>query len=151
MSISHSGFGFTGSESIKLPARRENFSELKEWLSSISDSLELPVKMRKQLLIVSDEIFTNISSYGYPLGEGTVEAEVAFDEKILEFSITFSDEGIPYNPLETPDPDIHTPLAERAEGGLGVFIVKKLMDTVDYRRDCGKNILVMKKKLPKTD
>ena len=139
-------FQFNGEDALLLPARREAFTTLKEWLNSIAEELELPVKTRKQLLIAADEIFTNIASYGYPSGDGTAKVVVEFDMAQAELTLIFSDTGVPYNPLETPPPDISRPLAEREVGGLGIFMVKKIMDSVEYRREGSRNILALKKR-----
>ena len=75
----------------------------------------------------------------------------ALDKTIQEEdrSVTFrlSDEGIPFDPLKKPDPDITLSLEERQIGGLGIFIVKKTMDSVSYAYENGKNILTMIKKI----
>ena len=62
-------------------------------------------------------------------------------------SLTFADRGVPYDPLSAPPPDLSRPLAERAPGGLGLFIVRKTMDAVDYRRDGDRNVLTLTKRL----
>lgn len=69
----------------------------------------------------------------------------------LEFSpneliITFEDNGIPYNPLKSEDPDISLPVEKRSVGGLGIFMVKHIADSMDYKYNDGKNILKIKKK-----
>ena len=86
-------FQFNGEDALLLPARREAFTTLKEWLNSIAEELELPVKTRKQLLIAADEIFTNIASYGYPSGDGTAKVVVEFDMAQAELTLIFSDTG----------------------------------------------------------
>ncbi len=138
-------FQYYGEEALQLPAKREAFATLKEWLLSIAEEMALPARNRKQLLIAADEIFTNIASYGYPSGEGTARVSVAFDMEKRELILTFSDTGIAYNPLEVPAPDLSIPLAEREAGGLGIFLVRKLMDSVEYRRENGCNVLILKK------
>lgn len=140
-------FHYNGADALSLPARTEAFVTLKDWLGSIADELTVTPKTKKQLLIVADEIFTNIASYGYPRGDGTAKVAVEFDMSTETLILVFSDEGVAYNPLETPPPDITKPLAERQIGGLGVFMVKKIMDTVEYRRENDSNVLVMTKKL----
>ena len=60
--------------------------------------------------------------------------------------MTFEDWGVPYNPLEKPDPDITLSAEERNVGGLGIFIVKKTMDSMTYKREYKKNILRIEKK-----
>lgn len=136
---------YMGRDSLSLPADRNAFEALQTWLSGIAGELKLPDRTRKQLLIVADEIFTNIADYGYPAGGGEVEVSLEFDFDLDQLDITFADSGIPYNPLECAEPDVTSPLAERNPGGLGIFIVKKLMDTVEYRRENGRNILTARK------
>lgn len=138
-------FQYNGKDSLSLPAKREAFTTLKEWLASITDELELPPRTGKQLLIAADEIFTNIASYGYPAGGGTAKVAVEFDMARAELTLIFTDSGIPYNPLEVPPPDLSKSPVEREVGGLGIFMVKKIMDAVEYRRENGCNILVLKK------
>lgn len=140
-------FQFNGEDALSLPARREAFTTLQEWLNSIAKELELPGKTRKQLLIAADEIFTNIANYGYPSGDGSAKVAVSFNMQKAELEMIFSDSGIPYNPLEARPPDLSQPLEKRTAGGLGIFLVKKLMDTVEYRRENNQNILVLKKRL----
>ncbi len=140
-------FLYQGQAALRLPARRETFITLKEWLTEIAQEMHFADKVRKHLLIVADEIFTNIASYGYPSTEGEATVAVAFDPDIAELTLTFSDAGVPFNPLETKEPDVTAPLAERTIGGLGMFMVKKLMDEVAYRHKDGKNILVLKKRV----
>ena len=62
-----------------------------------------------------------------------------------EVNIEFEDEGNPYNPLEKDDPDTTLKAKERKIGGLGVFMVKKIMDSVDYKFENGKNIVKIRK------
>ncbi len=92
------------------------------------------------------EIVTNVISYGYEdsgdhmitvrflLGEGELTAEV-------------EDDGRPFNPLDAPEPDLDAPLEDRPIGGLGIHLVRKVMDRLEYRRRAGKNLLVMKKRV----
>ena len=64
----------------------------------------------------------------------------------LAVIITFIDRGKPFNPLEQAEPDIHMSAKQRRIGGLGIFLVKKTMDMLDYKYKDGKNILTIKKK-----
>ncbi len=140
-------FLYQGQDVLMLPARRDAFTTLKAWLSEIAVELDFPDKLRKQLLIVADEIFTNIASYGYPSTEGDATVAVSFDTDRTELTLTFTDAGVPFNPLATTPPDVTSPLAERSIGGLGMFMVKKLMDDIAYQRENNHNILVLKKRL----
>jgi len=58
-----------------------------------------------------------------------------------EVTFTFSDRGSPFNPLEHDDPDISLPIDKRESGGLGILIVKKVIDTIQYSRENGANLL----------
>lgn len=91
--------------------------------------------------ICLEEIFVNIASYAYTDGVGdvTIIEDISKDK----ISHTFIDSGIKYNPLERPDPDITLSAEERRIGGLGVYMVKKMMSEVDYKYIDGKNYFMM--------
>ncbi|HIJ07146.1 ATP-binding protein [Methanocalculus sp.] len=94
--------------------------------------------------LAADEIFINIASYAYGEGEGEVEVAVSIqDDSIM---ITFTDSGIPFNPLSLPSPDTTLGIDERRIGGLGIHLVRELMDTFTYQRQDTKNILLIEKK-----
>jgi sigma-B regulation protein RsbU (phosphoserine phosphatase) len=101
-----------------------------------------PVKIQNQIGIAVDEVFSNIARYAYNPETGSVAVRIAVDDAI---TIEFEDKGVPYNPIETAAPDTSLSAEEREPGGLGIFMVKKLMDTVEYRREGNKNILTIKK------
>ena len=96
--------------------------------------------------ICLDELFTNIVSYGF---EDDLEHIIWFtmnlDNEVLTLSI--EDEGIPFNPLEKKDPEVPVDLIDVRIGGLGIHIVRKLMDDIRYNRKQGKNKLTMKKSI----
>ena len=125
-------------------AVRENLDQVLAFLDSQLESWDCPMRVQMQLDVAVEELFVNIASYAY--GEKTGAAEITMDllpGQIVE--ITFRDSGIPYNPLEKPDPDITKPAEEREIGGLGIYIVKKSMDEVLYRHEDGQNILTIRK------
>ena len=140
-------FQYQGNDSLVLPACRENFTILQEWLNSIADTLNLCSRDKRQILISCDEIFTNIASYAYadnPQG-GNVDVSVTFDPDAKQLQITISDKGIAFNPLDSETPDVTLPLSERKVGGLGLFMVKKMMDKVEYNYRDDRNILILTK------
>ena len=94
-----------------------------------------------------DEIFINIASYAYAPGTGDATVTMDYDAGSGMFSLTFSDSGIPYNPLLKEDPDVNLPAEERSIGGLGIFLVKKTMDDMRYEYRDGRNILTLMKKI----
>ena len=131
---------------LTVPAKREAFAELSAWLEARLAPLNPSPKARRQLLVAADEILTNVASYAYP-PDAPGELQVTLRHAEGTLSLTFADRGTPYDPLTAPPPDLSLPLAERAPGGLGLFIVRKTMDAVDYRRDGDRNVLTLSKRL----
>ena len=144
-------FCYNGNPQLIVPADRGEFATLQQWLLSIAAELDMQERIRKQLMICCDEIFTNIASYAYQDGNGSVTVTVEFVSETKSLRIIFSDSGTAFNPLEISEPDTSSALSERKVGGLGMFMVKKMMDSVEYCRQDGKNILTLTKCLEKQD
>jgi phosphoserine phosphatase RsbU/P len=100
-------------------------------------------EVQNQIEMATEEIFTNIANYAYANETGTVNIAVSVSDGI---KITFEDNGKPFNPVEHPAPDLEKPLKDREIGGLGLYIVKQVMDKVEYTRENDRNILVISKK-----
>lgn len=102
----------------------------------------------KKCFIVVDEVFSNIVKYGFNdnSNDNYISVELNIDLNKKNIKIIFEDNGIKFNPLESDDPDINLSVGDRNEGGLGIFIVKKMMDKVSYKYKDNKNILIMEKK-----
>jgi len=107
----------------------------------VSPHPELEFKLR----LCVEEVAENIASYAYPPASGWAEVrtEIVGDDLV----ITFRDAGIPFNPLEKPDPDVTLGVNERKIGGLGIFICKQMMDDLKYTYEDGCNVLSMKTKI----
>ena len=119
-------------------------------LAVVDEELEAsgcPMKTRMQIDVAVEEIFVNIASYAYAQGTGMARVRVELSKDPAMVTITFADQGIPYDPLGRSDPDLTLPAEERPIGGLGIYIVKKTMDEVIYEYRDNQNILVIKKKL----
>ena len=130
-----------------MTASVENIPRVTEFINAELAALGCGVKAQRQIDIAIDELFGNIAQYAYAPGTGEATVRFAYDPQSGMAEITFMDRGIPYNPLEREDPDISLAAGERGVGGLGIFLVKKTMDALDYRRDGGMNILRIRKKL----
>ena len=130
---------------LTLEASVENLNRVLDFLEGPMDSVECPLSVQTQLNIAVEEIFVNIAHYAYTPGKGDATVRVETDKKNRSISVTFSDRGIPYNPLEKADPDTTLSAEERQIGGLGIFMVKKSMDAMEYRREDGMNILTIRK------
>ena len=101
------------------------------------------MKTLMQIQICVEEMFVNVAHYAYNGAEGTVTLNIDVENGLM--TITLTDSGLPFDPLAKDDPDITLSAAERPIGGLGIFMVKKSMDEVEYNRKDDKNIFTMKK------
>lgn len=99
-----------------------------------------------QLKVVLDELLTNIFSYGCN-GDAVPRVEVRLEAVGAFLEIEVVDDGRPFDPLQPPEPETDLPLDERPIGGLGVYLMRKLTDELEYRRQWGRNRLVLRKRL----
>ena len=100
-----------------------------------------------KLHMVIDEIFNNIVSYAYDDEDGNVWFGFSYIPDAKQIILQFQDGGMPYDPTKQASPDITLPTKERKPGGLGLVMVRKVMDTVSYEYCDGKNVLTMSKNL----
>lgn len=130
-------------DSLKVQATNDNLNKVIEFIDSALEKHGFSMKDQMKVDLSAEEIFVNIANYAY--GEDTGDAEITVENKGGEIAISFIDSGTPYNPLEKEDPDITLSAEERQIGGLGIFLVKKNMDSVYYEYKDGKNIFTMTK------
>lgn len=122
-----------------------NIDNLDYVLSFVNEALEASncnMKVINQINIVVEEIFVNIAYYAYNPEVGDVTIRIFVNDEVI---IEFEDYGKPYNPLLKTDPDITKDMEERDIGGLGIYMVKKIMDSVEYYNKDNKNIVIIKK------
>ncbi len=132
-------------KSITLAATVENVTTVVDLINEEMEAFDCPMKISMQVAIAVEEIFVNIAHYAYTPGEGDATVSYRVDRDPGCVTIRFEDRGMPYNPLEQDDPDVTLSAEERSIGGLGVFMVKKTMSSVEYEHRDGKNILTLKK------
>ncbi len=101
--------------------------------------------MQTQIDIAVEELFVNIAHYAYNPETGPATVRVEVEKEPPAVTITFIDNGVPYDPLAREDPDITLSAEERQIGGLGIFMVKKSMDNIEYEYKNGQNILRIRK------
>ncbi|MDR0761396.1 MAG: ATP-binding protein [Treponema sp.] len=130
---------------LRIAAVLENLDTVLEFVQTELEETNCSFKTQSQINIVAEEIFVNIAHYAYNPVPGTAFIRVIIANN--ELRLEFEDMGQPYNPLEKADPDITAKAKDRPIGGLGIFMVKKIMDTVEYRYESGKNLLILKKRL----
>ncbi len=132
---------------LTVQACLENIAQVTGWLDEALEELGCPLKTQMQIDVAADEMIANVSQYAYPEGKGSVTIRFEFSEETGIASITFIDQGIPFNPLERNDPDTTLDAQARAIGGLGIFLVKKTMDDMTYQYKDGHNIVCVHKKI----
>ncbi|MCL2048371.1 MAG: ATP-binding protein [Defluviitaleaceae bacterium] len=115
-------------------------------LDTLCERLNIPAEARNNLCLCMDEVFSNIVKYAYDDG-GEHEIQITFDFEAPRFTITISDGGKPFNPLDAEEPDLSPDLMEREIGGLGLFIVSNIMDDIEYSRVDDTNRLKMLKNI----
>ena len=125
----------------------QQIPQLAEFVEAVADVAHLDVGLTMSLNLALEEAVSNVIMYAYPKGsDGLVDIEAIIRKGELEFII--SDNGTPFDPTAAPEADITLDVEDRPVGGLGIFLVKNIMDVVKYTRsDDGKNILSMIKKL----
>lgn len=119
-----------------------SMSYVLDFLEEQLGKLDMPMKKVSKLLIALDEIYSNIARYS----EAPI-AKICFAVEDGVFVLTISDNGNPYNPLEAEEPDTTLSAEEREPGGLGIMMVKNLMDKVEYEHNGELNILRLSMKL----
>ena len=132
--------------SVQLKNDLAELQRLNQLLEEFAERHGVPSEMVFRMTLVLEEILTNVISYGYEdKMEHEISIRLAWAEP--EMSIEVEDDGHSFNPLEVPPPDTGKPLAERQIGGLGIHLVREMMDELEYRQDNNKNLLVLKTKV----
>lgn len=132
---------------LKLKACDSNLDKV---LDEVEKYLRRAVQNEELIMTIKvacEEIFVNISHYAYGdnLGVAKVGMDLVYNPTLIR--LTFRDRGIPYNPLEKVEPDFESDVMNRQIGGLGIFMVKEIMDKMDYKYVNGENVLTIEKAL----
>ena len=130
---------------LTVDAAIENIPVVTAFVEEQLEQVGCPMKAQMQIDIAIDEIFSNIAQYAYTPKTGKATVRVEVTENPMAVVITFIDNGIPYDPLAKADPNVSLPADERQIGGLGIFMVKKSMDEINYEYKNGQNVLTIKK------
>ncbi len=124
--------------------RLPEIERFKKSFNTFSEQYDIPTPVRRKMNVVFDELLNNIITYAYrDEDEHNIEIKVELSGDRLTVSIT--DDGIPFNPFGIEKPDIGLSLEERKSGGLGVHLVRKVMDKVYYQRRIDKNVITLVK------
>ena len=115
-------------------------------LQEFARSAHLPPSVLQAADLCLEEHITNVIQYGLPgCGLRAIAVHLALDQDC--FVVEVKDDGKPFNPLNNPEVNTAIPLENRPVGGLGIHLMRRFMDELDYRRESGQNILTMRKRL----
>ena len=129
------------------PAKTEALLDVLAFVEQTLEKHECPMKIQTAICVAIEEVFVNVARYAYGDGEGDVTLDIGFEEETRNITFRMADQGVAFDPLAKPDPDITLSAEEREIGGLGIFITKKTMDVITYAYENGENILTMVKKI----
>ena len=133
-------------ESITLKNDLSQVPVLNNFVMSFLSRMKVDTTLGGQIKLAVEEAVVNVIDYAYPVGtQGEITVDAATDGTFLKFVIT--DMGKPFDPTEGGRVDTTLPAEERPIGGLGIFLVRELMDSINYERIDGKNILTLKKSI----
>ena len=119
--------------------------------TAFAEANAVPASVRRSLNVALDELLQNTIVHGFAGrqagGGGDGAVTIAVELLPDRLTVTLTDDGQPFNPLAAPAPDTGRPAEERPVGGLGIHLVRQLMDEVHYQRRGGRNVVVLVKRL----
>jgi anti-sigma regulatory factor (Ser/Thr protein kinase) len=127
-------------ETILLPASMESLEICRSFVMGKLQQLHVGQELEFKVELVLEEVLTNVIHYAYPEEAGEMEVVCTIGDN-QDFCFRVTDWGIPFNPLERPDPELSQDISERQIGGLGIYLVRHLVDELSYERHEGKNTL----------
>ena len=131
---------------MTIGADRSEIARVNAAFAGFADAHALPASVRRSMLVVLDELLSNTIVHGFAGREGgevTVEAVLRTDR----VCVTLTDDGRPFDPFGRAAPDTALPVEERRIGGLGIHLVRHMMDEVSYHRLADRNVVVLTKRL----
>ena len=131
---------------IKIKNQVGELENVNDFIEEIGDELQLDMELLMNLKLVMEEMVSNVIFYAYPEGK-TADIELSAELVGRQLTFVLSDKGREFDPTMKEDIDTETDPADRDLGGLGIYIVKNIMNEVTYQRLEGKNLLTMKKVL----
>ena len=130
---------------LRIPARLEGMDVILSFVSLLLDAHGCTPKARTQMRMAIEELYVNVTLYAYPSGDGWAEIRGSVEDGMV--TLRLIDGGTPFNPLEKDDPDIMLSGEERGIGGLGIFMVKTMVDEIEYSYRDGCNRLTLRRQI----
>ena len=134
-------------DEMTVEADYKNWEKVRNVIEKNLSKTDCTLRDFNKIIISAEEIFTNICKFAYTPETGKVTVRISIYKHPMTAYISLIDGGVPFNPLDKPDPDVTLPAEDRIIGGLGIFLVKKLMDNVTYRRIGDMNELTLEKRI----
>lgn len=131
---------------LVLANRMDEIDRANEAFNEFAEAGSLAVPTRRSINLVLDELLNNINTYAFEDGEEH-EIEVRFELSSDRLSVTIADDGVPFNPFAGFPPDTALSVEEREIGGLGIHLVRNVMDEVSYSRRTDRNVVILVKYL----
>lgn len=129
-------------ERVRLTLEPADLPESLDELETILTRHGLSESVRRDLRLIAEEAVTNVLKYA-----SARTVELALELEAHEARLELRDDGLPFDPLDAPPPDLESPLEERPIGGLGIHLLRELADEIQYRRQAGFNFLLLTKRL----
>jgi sigma-B regulation protein RsbU (phosphoserine phosphatase) len=134
--------------SLTLANYIEQVPQLEEFVDGVCETVGFDMSTTMSLNLALEEAVVNVMNYAYPAGtKGSVNITAEANDRRLKFTI--SDYGMPFDPTAKSEVDTTLSAEERPIGGLGIHLVRQIMDSINYERTDGKNVLTLRKNLPK--
>ena len=131
---------------LTLPNEIQAVPKLSAFVEEVCEAMNFDPTVTMQMNLAIEEAVVNVMNYAYPSGkQGEISVEAQANDVRLKFTIC--DTGIPFDPTVRAEVDTSLPLEERPIGGLGIHLVRQIMDSINYERVDGKNVLTLRKKL----
>ena len=131
---------------LKLKNQVGELERVNTFVAEICEELHLHAELQMNLNLVMEEMVSNVIFYAYPQG-ATADIELLAESDGKELTFVLSDQGVAFDPTQKEDADVDVNPADRELGGMGIYIVKNIMNQVTYQRLKGKNLLTMKKSI----
>lgn len=127
------------------PASVDALNDALAFVEQELEKADCSMKASMQITVAVEELFVNIAHYAYPGENGSMKLGIQVDDGVATLRLV--DYGVPFDPLQKEDPDITQDAESRKIGGLGIFMVKKTMDSVQYERRDNQNVVTLTKKI----
>ena len=131
----------------QVEAKMELIDQMINPIISSLEEIKVDHKKIYQINLALEEILVNISKYAYPGNEGVIDISFEISDNPKQLRVVIKDKGKDFNPLEKEDPNLDASVEKRKIGGLGIYIVKNMVDDIKYQRLNNENILEFIKNL----